>query len=135
MLRHDGVVPLIPGIDLVAADEVREALEMHGEQYLRRVFTPREIEDCGGVERPDPAALAERFAAKEAAVKVLRPDGEAIPMTDVEVHTTPLGRVELVLNGAAAALAKDRQLGPLSITISREGNLAAAVAVAGPEQP
>jgi holo-[acyl-carrier protein] synthase len=70
------------GIDLVDIDDVREALGTHGDRYLRRIYTEREIEESRG--RPE--RLAERFAAKEAALKFLRREDEAIPWRAVEVR-------------------------------------------------
>ena len=39
------------GIDLVDIDDVRESLRTHGDRYLRRIYTEREIEDSRG--RPE----------------------------------------------------------------------------------
>ena len=76
------------GIDLASAQRVREALEAHGARYLDRIFTAAEQGDCAG----DPVRLAARYAAKEATVKVLRPDPDtAIPLRDIEVVRAPSG--------------------------------------------
>jgi len=100
------------GIDLVDIDDVRDALRAHGDRYLRRIYTAGEIEDSRG--RPE--LLAERFAAKEAALKVVPRKDEAIPWRAVEVRGDSVW-----IEGRAAGLA---------VTTSHEGPVAAAVVVA-----
>ena len=122
-----------PGIDLVALDDVREALRAHGERYLRRVFTPHEIAAAGGAEQPDVGVLARTFAAKEALAKALRIERGPLPWTDVEVRQMPFGPIELVLTGAAAGLADERRIQSLTVSTTMQGDLAAAIVVAGAE--
>ena len=43
------------GVDLVSVDSVRESLATHGEHYLRRVYTQREVRDCTGRDGVDPS--------------------------------------------------------------------------------
>jgi len=66
------------GIDLVSVDAVRQSLSEHGEHYLSRVYSEREVRDCTTPSGPDPERLAARFAAKEATLKVLRPGVEQL---------------------------------------------------------
>jgi holo-[acyl-carrier protein] synthase len=114
------------GIDLVHTDEVREAVLVHGERYLNRVYTEQERRDCGS----DPWRLAARFAAKEAAMKALGRDGEPLPWRAIGVRTNASGASSLDLHGAAAALARRRGAVSLSVTLIHEGPLAAAVVLA-----
>ena len=123
-------MPLRVGIDLVAVSTVADALATHGEHYLRRVYTDGEIADCGGAGAADPLRLAARFAVKEAALKVLRVGDAAVPLPTVETVRAPDGAPELVLHGAAAALAADRGLASFSISLTHEEGYAAAVVVA-----
>jgi holo-[acyl-carrier protein] synthase len=106
------------GMDLVDIDDVRDSLRVHGDRYLERIYTECEIEDCRG--RPE--RLAERFAAKEAALKVLREADEPVPWREIEVRGTTLR-----LSGRAAELAAELQL---AVSVSHEGPVAAAVVVA-----
>jgi holo-[acyl-carrier protein] synthase len=118
-------MPLRVGIDLVRAATIERALAEHGEHYLRRVYTAAEIADCGG----DPLRLAARFAAKEAAVKVLAPDRETpLPWTEVEVVRTGAAPV-LRLHGGAARLAAEAGLTDLALSFTHEDEYAAAVVV------
>jgi holo-[acyl-carrier protein] synthase len=122
-----------PGIDLVALEDVRDALRAHGERYLRRVFTPHEIAAAGGAQRPDVAVLARTLAAKEAAAKALGVEGGPLPWTDVEVRHPQSGPIQLVLTGAAAGLAGERRVQALTVSTTMFADLAAAVVVAGSE--
>lgn len=123
-------VPTRVGIDLVAVDSVREALATHGEHYLTRIFTPSEIADCGGTDAPEPERLAARFAAKEAALKVLRPGETGMALTSIEVLRGEDGSVGLSLTGPAAEVARAAGLSELSLSLTHEGAFAAAVVIA-----
>lgn len=124
------VVTLRVGTDLVSVETVRDSIEAHAEHYLARVYTPREVEDCSSSGELDPERLAARFAAKEAALKVLRPREEGIPWNTIEVRRDPSGWVELALSGPAAALAADAGVSEMSLSIAHEGDFATAVVVA-----
>lgn len=132
-LHHEDRV----GIDLVDVAEVRDALSAHGERYLRRVYTTDEVEDCRSEALGlDPERLAARFAAKEAAIKVLRPDRRtAVPWTGIAVRRHPGGWVDLELRGAAARLADDAGVCRLAVSLSHERGLSCAVVTAHLESP
>jgi holo-[acyl-carrier protein] synthase len=120
-------VGLRVGIDLASVDAVRASIARHGERYLERVYTARELADCAG----NPERLAARFAAKEAAIKVLRPaDGEPVPWHTIGVRRAASGAVELELTGEAAALAARAGIRELALSISHEGESACAVVIA-----
>jgi holo-[acyl-carrier protein] synthase len=120
-------VGLRVGIDLASVDAVRASIARHGERYLERVYTAGELADCAG----DPERLAARFAAKEAAIKVLQPaDGEPVPWQTIAVRRAASGAVELELTGEAAALAARAGLREIALSISHEGPSACAVVVA-----
>jgi holo-[acyl-carrier protein] synthase len=123
-------VALRTGIDMVSVDVVRDSLETHGGHYLRRVYTEREVADCEASGTLDAARLAARFAAKEAALKVLRPAETGIPWHEIEVRRSRDGWVELALAGAAAALASEQRISELALSITHEGGFASAIVVA-----
>jgi holo-[acyl-carrier protein] synthase len=118
------------GTDLVSVSSVRESLQAHGEHYLKRVYTEREVQDCSSADELDAERLAARFAAKEAALKVLRPGEVGVPWHEIEVLRDPQGWVELGLHGAAAALASEQRITALCLSIAHEGGFASAVVVA-----
>jgi holo-[acyl-carrier protein] synthase len=123
-------MPVRVGIDLVSVDSVQESITEHAERYLDRVYTERELEDCSTPEGIDPQRLAARFAAKEAALKVLRPGEVGFSLKAIEVRRNPGGWVDLELNGAAAALASDSGLSNFALSITHEAGYASAVVVA-----
>jgi holo-[acyl-carrier protein] synthase len=124
------------GIDLVDAAEVAAALEAHGDRYLRRVYTPEEVQDCRRDAGIDAERLAARFAAKEAAIKVLRPDRRtAVPWTGIAVRRDPAGWVGLELHGRAAALAEAAGITRTALSISHERGTSCAVVLAHIELP
>jgi holo-[acyl-carrier protein] synthase len=118
------------GIDLVSVESVEASIRTHASRYLQRVYTEREVADCGGELAVDPERLAARFAAKEATLKVLRPVDGGVPWRSIEVRRDPAGWVELELSGAAAELAAEHGLDRFVVSLSHEGGLASAVVVA-----
>lgn len=119
-------ITITVGIDLTSADTVKESIRIHGKRYLERVYTPGELAECGF----DAGRLAARFAAKEAAIKALRRDDEPLPWACIGVRCDGAGRPSLELSGEAAALARARGVSQLSLSLTHEGQFAAAVVVA-----
>jgi holo-[acyl-carrier protein] synthase len=122
--------PLRVGIDLVDISCVEESLRAHRERYLRRIYTEREVADCGGAEALRADSLAARFAAKEAALKVLGPAQEGVGWRSIEVVREPAGSTMLQLTGRAAELAHEARISSLAVSLSHEGDLASAVVIA-----
>jgi len=119
------------GIDLISVAAVEESIRVHAGRYLRRVYTSRELRDCANsAGAPDARRLAARFAAKEAALKVLRAGDEAVPWQSIGVRADRFGRPTLELTGPAGELAARRGLEALDVSLTHEGQLAAAVVVA-----
>ena len=58
------------GVDIAEVGRVKAAIERHGEIFLRRLYTAREIEYCERFKNKY-ERYAARFAAKEAAMKAL----------------------------------------------------------------
>ena len=118
------------GIDLVSVAAVADSIEEHGERYLKRVYTEAELSDCQGEGGPNAERLAARFAAKEAALKVLRPADEAIPFSAIEVVRDRAGWVALELSDRALSAADSQGLKGFAVSISHEGAYATAVVTA-----
>jgi len=76
------------GIDIVEIARIKAAVDRWGDQFLSRVFTASEIQECAGqVHR-----LAGRFAAKEAVAKALGTGFGQIRPCDIEVLPDATGR-------------------------------------------
>jgi holo-[acyl-carrier protein] synthase len=106
-------------------------LELRGALLTERVFTRRELAACRG----DPARLAARFAAKEAAAKALGTGIGPVAWRDVEVRTGPDGAPRLALAGAAARLARRRGLRRWAVSLAHDGHTAIGVVVADRGRP
>lgn len=118
------------GIDLVSVDSVRAAIDAHGERYLKRIYTERELHDCSTPDGVDPSRLAARFAAKEATMKVLRRADEALAWKAIGVRNDPAGWPDLELRDDAAAMAQEAAVTELSVSLTHEETFAAAVVMA-----
>jgi holo-[acyl-carrier protein] synthase len=104
------------GIDIAEVPRIREAIERHGERFLKRIFTEGEIQYCESkanrVER-----YAARFAAKEAGMKAIGTGwNHGVRWRDIEVARKPGGRPTLQLHGKAAEFAA--KLGATNIALS-----------------
>jgi holo-[acyl-carrier protein] synthase len=119
-------VPINVGIDLVETDEVRESMRTHGDRYLTRIYTESEQRDCGS----NPRLLAARFAAKEATMKALGRGEEPLPWRSIAVLSDPDGGLELELSGEAEALARQRRVEKLTLSVTYRRSMAAAVVFA-----
>jgi holo-[acyl-carrier protein] synthase len=117
------------GIDMAAVDDVRDSIERFGDRYLNHVFTPHELSCCGDEPVTRATALAARFAAKEATIKVLRPTDARPPWTSIEVHRESGGWCELRLSDAAARMADEQHMTDFAVSLTHEAGFAAAVVV------
>lgn len=114
------------GVDLIEVSRVAEAIERHGERFLNRVFTARELEDCHG----RVTSLAARFAAKEAAAKALGCGIGKVSWTEIEIRSDDLKAPYLVLYGEGEKLAKDLGLTTWSVSLSHTESQAIAFVTA-----
>src|SRR5262249_62082841 len=76
------------GTDVEAIAEVADAIDRWGKRYTRRLFTDAERAECGD----SAPRLTARFAAKEAAIKLLAPDDGVRPCRPSEERTPPTAR-------------------------------------------
>ena len=119
------------GIDLVSVESVARSLDgpLRG-RYLARIYTRAEVAACTTPRGVDPAMLAARFAAKEAALKVIAAGDQGISFRDIEVLGRRARNPRLALHGRAAQLAADAGLTGLSLSVTHDDILAAAFVVA-----
>jgi holo-[acyl-carrier protein] synthase len=118
------------GADVVVIHQVAESVDRFGACYLERVYTQHELKSCTGSSASRTASLAARFAAKEATIKVLRPTGHQPDWRSMEVRRDPGGWCTMALSGHAAALAEQAGISELAVSLTHEGDMAAAVVVA-----
>lgn len=119
------------GIDLIEIKRIQEALERHGDRFLRRVFTGAELAASGGRAQ----SLAARFAAKEAVAKALGYGIGEIGWQEIEVVGDENNAPMLRLHGAAERIARRKGLLDWSLSLTHGREQAIAVAVAVGERP
>ena len=118
------------GIDVIEVAQVAAAIDTHRDRYLTRVYTQAEVADCRRADGVvDPERLAARFAAKEAVRKALRCPG-GVAWTEVETVRRADGAPQVALHGATARRAREQGVGVLSVSLTHDAGIAAAV-VAG----
>jgi holo-[acyl-carrier protein] synthase len=125
--NHSGVRV---GVDLVSITEVQRSIETFGDRYTDRLFSAHERASCVGNPRTIAAGLAARFAAKEAAIKVLRPTGAAGLWRSIEVVRAESGACDLRFTGEAATLAADAGIETVAVSLAHEHDMALAVVLA-----
>jgi holo-[acyl-carrier protein] synthase len=117
------------GVDITEVARVRQAIERFGARFLRRVFTPAEIEYCAS-KRNNVERLAARFAAKEAALKALGTGlRHGITWRDVEVRRQPGGRPTVAFSGVAAEFAARLGVKHIALSLSHTAEQAIAMVI------
>jgi holo-[acyl-carrier protein] synthase len=118
------------GTDIVECLRVGRMIERHGELFLNRVYTDREIRYC---QRRKHATehFAGRWAAKEAILKCLGTGwGRGLCWTDIEIRNDLAGKPSVVLGGATREHAQGIQISQVLISISHCRAYATAYALA-----
>lgn len=113
------------GVDIVETVRIEEALGRHGIRFVKRLFTPAEIEYCEGFKKKA-ERYAARFAAKEAAFKALGTGWRGVRWLDVEVTRLASGKPELRLTGAALERASTLRVARALVTLSHSDRYAVA---------
>ena len=117
------------GVDIVSVERIRELRVAHGERFLTRVFTRREIDTAGSRATLD-ERLATRFAAKEACMKALGTGWrEGVHFTQIEIRKHPTGQPEITLHGAARERAEQIGCEHIHVSLSHEADKAVAFVV------
>ena len=118
------------GTDIVECPRIGKMIEQHGELFLRRVYTPREIRYCQARKHAI-EHFAGRWAAKEAILKAMGTGwSQGITWTDIEVRPGEGGRPQVMVCGMAREVARERGIGEILISISHCRTYATAYAMA-----
>lgn len=121
---------LSTGVDLIEIQRIQDAIELHGERFLRRIYTDRELDQVG----EQPASLAVRFAAKEAVAKALGTGIGEVRWQDVEILRDEARAPILHLHDTAQTLANSSGLQTWSLSLSHTRTHAIAFVVAMGEE-
>jgi holo-[acyl-carrier protein] synthase len=114
------------GVDLIEIERFNNAILRHGERFLGRVFTHRELDEVGD----NVASLAARFAAKEATAKALGTGIGDVGWQEIEIMRGPMKQPNLFLHGQASLLAERLDLETWSLSLSHSQSHAVALVVA-----
>lgn len=118
------------GTDIVEVERIERMIERHGDLFLKRVYTPAEIEYCG-IRKACGQHYAGRWAAKEAVLKTLGTGwAKGIQWTDIEMLNRYGGKPEIHLHQAAAKVATQLGIVEVQISISHCQSHAVAFATA-----
>ena len=116
------------GVDLCGIDRIRRAMEKPG--FLERWYTEKERAAIASRSRGAAETAAAMFAAKEAVAKALGTGFAAGVMPeDIGVVYDSLGAPHAELTGGAAQRMQTLGAGRILLSLSHEGDMAAAFAV------
>ena len=114
------------GVDLCEVDRIQDAMARHGDRFVKRIYTPKEI---AYVERKANRyeRYAGRFAAKEAGMKAIGTGWKrGVTWQDFEVANLPSGRPTLQLHGVAAQIAEKMGVKSVWLSITHTAGMAMA---------
>jgi holo-[acyl-carrier protein] synthase len=118
------------GTDIVECLRIGRMIQQHGELFLTRVYTEREIRYCQARKHAT-EHFAGRWAAKEAILKCLGTGWRrGISWTDMEVRNDPSGMPHVVLCGAARDQAQSLRISQILLSLSHCRAYATATAIA-----
>ncbi len=125
-LHSPNGVNIAVGIDIIEVGRVQRAFERHGDRFLQRVFTERELQQCRG----KATRWAGRFAAKEAISKALGTGLHGVSWREMEIVQLRSGRPTVRLHGKAKQRAELLGLSAFDVSIADLAEFSIAVAVA-----
>ncbi len=118
------------GTDIVAVARIANLIAARGSRFLKRWFTPDEIEHCSGMAVPS-RHFAARLAAKEAVVKALPlPWDGPLPWRSIEIVTGERGAPSVRLSGAVGRAAEELRVLDIRVSLAHCDDYATAIALA-----
>ncbi len=115
------------GIDLVEIERIAKSIK--GEAFLRKVFTPAEVEACQAIKN-SPECFAGRFAAKEAFMKAIgKGFRQEVWFTQIEVSNQVNGQPHIEVHGEAQSSLTSLGVKNIHVSITHTRNHAVAVVI------
>ncbi len=119
------------GTDITDVPRIKRSYEEYGERFLKRVFTPEEIDYCERFGETRFLHYAARFAAKEAFSKAIKTGmRDGMSFTSVGIRNLASGEPTIVLSDAMT-----ERFGHMRIHVTLSHTTTVAVAVVVLEQP
>lgn len=118
------------GSDIVECVRISRMIERHGEAFLLRVFTEREVRYCQARKRAMEQFTA-HWAAKEAIFKSLGTTWRrGLSWTDIDIRADERPQPKVLLSGAVRELARKQHVGEILLTMAHCRGYATAYALA-----
>lgn len=106
------------GTEIIECLRIGRMIEQHGERFLTRVYTEREIRDCH-VRKRAIEHFAVRWAAKEAVLKAIGTGiGRQFGFTDIEINMEDSGKPRVLLTGPLHELAERQGIGKFLLSMA-----------------
>jgi holo-[acyl-carrier protein] synthase len=117
------------GVDLVSISRIERVILRWGDGFVRRVFTPDEIDFCS--QRSSSfSAFALRFAAKEAFSKAIGLGmRKGLKWRDIEIFNYPSGKPGLTIHGKSSEICQEMGVTGIHLSLSDEGDYGVAMVV------
>ena len=119
------------GIDIIEVKRIQKNIEEHGEHFLKRIFTEKEIQYCESKKAQKFQSYAGRFAAKEAVFKTISEKLKnkfEIEWKDIEIINDQNGRPHVNFYGKLNELIDNASSIDVSISHIDETAVASSVA-------
>lgn len=117
------------GTDIVCVARIAGLVERHGQRFIDRIYRPEEQRVLQRSSHAAVAALAARWAAKEAFIKAIGDAASAVPYRDVELVRLTGGQPRLRLHGAALAAMAALGASDTLVSVSHERDHALATVI------
>ena len=113
------------GVDLVENQRIERLIKKRGDRFLRRVFTPQELNHCRG----RIPSLAARWAAKEAMGKAFGSGIGDMAFKEIEIVCNERGKPGIILHGEAKRIAQRLGFEKIEVSLSHTASYAIAFVV------
>lgn len=115
------------GCDIIEIERVKKACET--DLFVKRVFTEKEIAYCNMRKTQAYSSFAARFAAKEAVLKAFGTGFRNGKLTEIEITNDELGKPIITLSGYHKALADEKGVANIHISLSHSKTQAIAYCI------
>ena len=120
------------GIDIIEVKRIEDSIKQHGEGFLKRVFTEKEIEYCESKKVNKFQSYAARFAAKEAVFKAISgavSNKYEVNWQDIEILNDETGRPYVNFSNKLQKLGLKNENIEVSLSHIKEQAIASAVLI------